>query len=350
MKINKALIIRFSSFGDIVQCSSVVELIRQNSPEASIDWVTRSEFANLVKLNLGIRNVWPLEKKSKNNGIAELFRLGCLLRKENYDHVYDAHNNLRSKLLMLIIRTRIFNCPHWLTRPKDRFKRILLFYFRINCFPKPFIGIDSYRTPLKKWGIHSSVVKSDEIKITKTLVTWHFDSREVKKLDKKYFANKTIVLVPFAAWEMKRWPLESWKKLIFLMPENQFVILGGKDDFLYGEELRVVDSQRVSNFAGKLSLVESCALIKESEIVISADTGLLHVADVLGVKGLSLMGPTAFGFTSGKQILTLEIDLPCRPCSKDGRGRCSQAVYQRCMVEITPEHVAQEAYRLLAFN
>jgi heptosyltransferase-2 len=154
---------------------------------------------------------------------------------------------------------------------------------------------------------------------------WNFNTSAVEKITPILKDKKLIALVPSAAWEMKRWPLPLWKKLIELMPEHHFVVLGGKEDH-FCEELKLVAPLRVENLAGKLTLVESCALIEGSGLVISADTGLLHVADVLGVKALSLMGPTAFGFTTGKQIVTLEVDLPCRPCTKDGRGNCSQNV------------------------
>lgn len=334
MKIKKVLIIRFSSFGDIVQCSSVVELIRREFPEARIDWVTRSDFDYLVKLNHDVSHVWSFNKKA---GFKGLIDLGLKLRAENYDCVYDAHNNLRSKVLSFILRSRLHS-PNWLVRSKDRLKRILLFTFRVNLFPKPFKGIHSYQAPLAKWGI---IPGSNE-----KLVTWDFKPEAREKVSPFLQGSKSIVLVPSAAWEMKRWPLDHWKKLIRLMPERHFVVLGGKEDH-FCEELKAIDPTRVENLAGKLSLVESCALIEKAELVVSADTGLLHVADVLGVKALSLMGPTAFGFTTGPQIKTMEVDLPCRPCTKDGRGSCSQDVYQKCMVDITPEKVADEA-RLLA--
>ena len=99
MKINKVLIIRFSSFGDIVQCSSVVELIRQKFPAAQIDWVTRSDFDYLVKLNNDVNKVWSFNKKA---GFKGLIDLGLKLRAEEYSYVYDAHNNLRSKVLFFI--------------------------------------------------------------------------------------------------------------------------------------------------------------------------------------------------------------------------------------------------------
>ncbi|MBC7428760.1 MAG: glycosyltransferase family 9 protein [Bacteriovorax sp.] len=332
---NKVLIIRFSSFGDIVQCSSVVELIRQRYPQAQIDWVTRSEFDYLVKLNHDVHHVWSFDKKL---GLSGLFKLGNTLKAQNYDHVYDAHNNLRSKLLSFIMRARIFNRPDWLTRPKDRLKRIMLFTFRINTFPKPFKGIHSFEIPLKKWGIES--------KRKNKFVSWDFPVISKEKVAPFLQKKNEIILVPSAAWEMKRWPLDLWKKLIVIMPDQKFIVLGGKEDH-FCEELKAIAPGRVENLAGKLSLVESCTIIEAAALVISADTGLLHVADALGVKALALIGPTAFGFTTGNQIKTMEVELHCRPCTKDGRGSCSQDVYQKCMVDITPAMVAESALQLI---
>lgn len=335
MKIKKVLIIRFSSFGDIVQCASVVELISQYHPNAQIDWVTRSDFNALVGLNEKVKKTWVVNKK---DGMRGLLKLAFTLRAEKYDHIYDAHNNLRSSILAILLRARLFNHPRWLVRSKDRLKRIFLFSFRINFFPKPFKGVESFCAPLRKWGI---------TKKTSLTVKWKFPESVVAKIDDLELPSEFISLVPSAAWEMKRWPLDHFKKLITLMPETSFVVLGGKED-TFCEELYAIAPKRVINLAGKLSLIESCRLVEISPLVISADTGLLHVADTLGVKGISLMGPTAFGFTYSEKIKTMEVDLECRPCTKDGRGACTQDIYQKCMVDITPERVKRESLKLLA--
>jgi heptosyltransferase-2 len=336
---NKVLIIRFSSFGDIVQCSSVLEVIRQRFgkkfQESEIHWATRNDFEILVKLNLEIDKVWAFEKKL---GLLGLLKFALLLRNQNYTHIYDAHNNLRSFWLKLILMSRL-KYPKLITRSKDRWKRILLFKFRINKFPKPFIGVNSYIAPLKKWEIIP--------KPNFHLVKWKFSNEVIEKINSLIGNQQYISLVPSAAWEMKRWPLSHWKKLIEIFPEAKFIVLGGREDYLSCEELVAVDSSRVQNQAGKLSLVESCYLIQKSKLVISADTGLLHVANVLGVKAISLMGPTAFGFTTSEHIQTLEVDLSCRPCTKDGRGKCSDTLWQRCMVEIEPVKVASIARQMV---
>ena len=322
MKKNKVLIIRFSSFGDIVQNSVVVELIHQNLIDCEIHWVTRNEFKNLVELNQHLDKVITINKA---DGIWGLLKLAIELRAENYTHIYDAHHNLRSFILKLFLLFHIKQ-PMLIVRSKDRIKRILLFYFRINLFPKPFKGIFSYIAPLKKWFNISD--------LSPISVQWKFPTLELNLPQEKF-----ITLVPSAAWLMKRWPIEHWKKLISLLPGIKIVILGGSEDY-FCEEIHAINPKDVTNLAGKLTLIESCKIIQKSHLIVSADTGLLHVADVLGVSAISLMGPTAFGFTTNPKIKTLEINLPCRPCSKDGRGKCSQSIYQKCMVDITPEQVA----------
>lgn len=295
--------------------------------DAEIHWVTRSEFVELVKLNKNVNKVIGLDRKLGTGGLIDLIKN---LKRENYDLIYDAHNNLRSNLIHLAFLLTFQN-SRWITRSKNRIKRIFLFNFRINLFPKPFKGIDSYLFPLEKYN-KSKVVSN-------ILVDYQFPNNVQEKVN-PYFSsnNKTITIVPSAAWPMKRWPLEYWKDLINLGENYHFYILGGKED-VFCEDIKSIAPNRVTNLAGQLSLIESSAFIAKSSLVVSADTGLLHVADVMGVRGISLMGPSAFGFTKSSLIKTLEVELSCRPCSKDGSGKCKQEVYQKCMREIMPQAV-----------
>ncbi|OUR96650.1 glycosyl transferase 9 [Halobacteriovorax marinus] len=320
MKKNKVLIIRFSSFGDIVQCMSTLGVIKSQLG-GDIHWVARSDMSSILSLSPNVDKIWSFEKKA---GFSGLIRLAFTLRKENFTHIYDAHSNLRSRILCLFL-----NGQYFVRRGKDRLKRIMLFSFRKNLFDWPFKGMLSYLAPLKSWGLE----KLGSVEIQK----WNFEAVQLPI----EFNKDSIVLVPAAAWDMKRWPLNHWKELIRINPSLNFSILGGPSD-TFCQELEDIDPLRVKNLAGKLSLIESCKIISLSRFVISADTGLIHVADILGVKGLSIIGPTAFGFATGKHIKTMEVDLPCRPCTKDGRGKCSQEVWQKCLVDITPFMISNQ--------
>tara|TARA_Y100001970_G_C14107867_1_gene789204 strand:+ start:96 stop:1049 length:954 start_codon:yes stop_codon:yes gene_type:complete len=313
---------------------AAVSYLRKNHPNSEIHWVTKQEFAPLLDLHPEIDKVWVLDKRSS---FSNLYRLANMLRKERFTIIYDAHKNLRSLLISYVLNpfsilSILFpKRLKWYSRSKSRLKRFFLFKLRINFFDKPFKGALSYLKPLRK---------NEEEKLFLNKNTWKFSSKVKEKVDSLLYKDEPFVcLAPSAAWEMKRWPIEYWKKLIEINPNKKFVILGGpKDDFC--KKFEELYPDRVKNLAGKFSLVESCFAVFKGELLVSADTGLLHVADHLGKKAIALLGPTAFGDPSGEWVKSIKSDLPCQPCSKDGRGKCSQDVYQNCMIKITPELVS----------
>lgn len=317
----KILIIRFSSFGDIVHCRSVLKPL-VNETKAQVDWLVRSDLAGALEADQHLKETILFDRKE---GLLGLIKLAFSLRKKGYDLVYDAHNNLRSSIVRKIV-----GCfgPEVIIRPKERFKRFLLFKLGINKFSWPFKGMVSYWLPLKE-----TLGLSGEL----SPIAWPVVPAE----DLRQTLSQRIVLVPATAWPMKSWPVENWKKLVELLSEQKFVVLGGpQDDFC--ADIAAVAPDRVENWAGKFSLKESCSHAAHARFMVTADTGLQQVADLSGVPGLSLIGPTAFGFPTMGNLKVLQVELPCRPCTKDGRGSCSRKIYQECMVSLTPEMVASE--------
>jgi len=316
---------------------SVVTGIRNKYPQAEIHWVVRSDMASLVKIDPRIDKLWEFDRKE---GISGVFKLGAELKKEKFDLIYDAHSNIRSNILKLVL------CPFGIcnllkknklvTRHKDRLKRLLLFKFGINLLPKPFKALDSYRKPIQnKWNINDFNTSFND---------WKFPNNVQTKIEQLVLNQipsnqKWITLVPSAAWELKRWPVHYWQKLIELKPDLHFVILGGPND-TFCEEIRSVAPDRVINLAGKTSLMESFCTIWHSPFVISGDTGFLHAADLFQKPGLAIIGPTAFGYPSGDKIKVMEVDLPCRPCTKDGSTNCKLKEIKKCLTELTPELLA----------
>lgn len=325
----KFLIIRFSSIGDIIQCMDVVNGIKNHFPEAEIHWIARKDMASFLAMDKRISRIWAFDKKE---GLKGLLKIAELLKKENFDYIYDAHSNIRSNVLKFKLRSLFRKQPDIVLRRKERGKRFLLFKLGINRFPWPFRGRISYQKPLSRWGITD---------FSSTYQDWHFP----KEFDTKFagvIAPRTITLVPSANWQKKRWPIEHWQALIQLLPNYHFILLAGPADS-FCEDIKNTAPNRVRNLAGKTSLLESCYLVLHSRLVISADTGFLHAADLFKTPALALMGPTAFGFPTGENSTILEVALPCRPCSKDGSGKCKLPCYQKCMTDITPQRVASEA-------
>jgi ADP-heptose:LPS heptosyltransferase len=338
------LIIRFSSFGDLVQASGVPAAFRRIHPGAGIDWLARADFANLLESHPKIDRVIPFPR---SQGMAGLLKLSWTLAAPGkYSHVYDAHNNVRSFVVMAVFFLRsllgLFNGhrpARFARRPKSRLKRWLFFRFRLRTFPMPFRGAESFHRPLGKWGLTAKVPSGPQFRSTAGIPADVLEDLEA-------LPRPLVAAAPSAAWEMKRWPLAHWKKLIGLLPETGFVFLGGPEDrFL--DDLAAQAPGRTLNLAGRLSLAQSASLLELADLVIANDTGILHVADQMERPTLALIGPTAFGYPSHATSETLEIDLTCKPCSKDGRGGCRNSLYQRCLVEISPEHVAEAARKRL---
>jgi ADP-heptose:LPS heptosyltransferase len=217
---SKVLIVRFSSIGDIIQCMSVVGGIKHQWPDAELHWVTRSDMASLLKIDPRIDEIWEYDKKS---GFGKLLKLFVQLRKQGFTHVYDAHSNIRSTILWWVFKLG-FSPAKWVTRRKDRLKRLLLFSFGINLFPKPFRSFVSFQKPLNKWGVTL---------FDSSFNGWRFPEAVVEKVEALLHpSNSTdlIVLVPSAAWELKRWPVSYWQALVGLLPTQRFVVLGGPAD------------------------------------------------------------------------------------------------------------------------
>lgn len=335
----KILIIRFSSLGDIVQSFESAAAVKRLWPDAQVHWVVRSDFAHLVESFPLIDRMWVLNKK---DGLKGLRHLTKELKQEGFTHIYDAHNNLRSHYLTWKLRSSLVQSddlakPQFLRRPKDRIKRLLLFRLRKNLFPQPFRGAESFLRPLAPWGVKIHDLQSHDLSFSQAAS--FLSEQEARVRD-------SIVLAPSAAWELKRWPVDHWKELITTMSEESFILLGGpQDDFC--EDIAQAAPDRVLNLAGQLNWMESAQAVSWSKMTISGDTGILHVADFLGRPTIGLIGPTAFGYPSRAKSLVIETDLPCKPCSKDGRGRCINPVYKRCMIDIRPEKVAEDARTLL---
>ena len=346
----RLLLIRFSSFGDIVQAVAVPQAFKNAYPNSKVDWFAREDFVSLLKNQPAIDTVIPHARKAGLKGL--ISQSWKLARSGRYTHVYDAHANVRSRVVLLIFWIASFlglftgqTPPKLAARSKDRVRRFLFFKFRLKTLPQPFKGAESFHRPLVKWGLSPHVPDGKQFHLRSDLKLPESVEADLQNLRASSPNNLVIACAPSAAWEMKRWPIEYWKKLMTLLPEASFVYLGGPED-KFIEELISAAPERSLNLAGKLSLDQSSEILSRTDLVIANDTGLLHVADQMERPTLALIGPTAFGYPSHRASKTLEVKLWCQPCSKDGRGGCKNDLYKRCLIELTPERVAEEALRL----
>ena len=331
----KILIIRLSSFGDIIQALVVLEGVKKRFPQSEIHWLVRSDFKELVENHPLIDKIHHVDKGSK---FAELKLLAKELKQESFTRIYDAHNNTRSNVLgLFFLLPRILGKTKWLERPKNRFKRFLLFKFRINLFPWPFVLMKSYLAPLKKWNIAKELSADKHI---------YVDSNSKQNAQKHLQGLESyICFAPSAAWELKRWPIEYWQKLVELLPNENIVFLGGPgDDFIenFLMEANPERTGKVLNLAGNLSYAESCSVIENTKAIVGGDSGLTHAGDSYGVPTFCIIGAAAFAYPARPSTRILDHKLSCKPCSKDGRGKCINSEYKACLFGITPEMISAQ--------
>lgn len=354
----RVLIIRFSSFGDIFQALEAAAHIKRIDPSATVDWLVRRDFAHLLKNQTSIDRVIEFDR---TQSVFRLVQTSWQLASA-YDRVYDAHSNLRSLIVRLVIRT--FWATHLtffkrslsiIKRPKDRIRRFLFFKFRLPVLPRPFRGAESFLRPLRIW--------YPKLAFQFEQPTWNangpvWPEQQPKQqpaqqpepiiVDFQNWSSQTsgdiIAFAPSAAWPNKRWPIDRWKtfaeRWLNANPDARFLLLGGPEDTFLNEISDTLGREKVFNSVGKSSLLESAKLLSLADALVANDTGLLHVADRLLIPSVAIIGPTAFGYPSSPFAKVAETELPCKPCSKDGRDACTNAENLKCLKAITPEQVA----------
>lgn len=334
----RVLIIRFSSFGDIFQALVVPAELRRHWKVAHLAWLTRADFADLLRGQDQIDEVIAFDRHSS---LGDLIRLSWRLGAQ-FDTVYDAHSNLRSLIVRSVIKVRwLFSARFQkkvFIRSKERIRRFLFFRLRMNSLPSPYKGAESYLWPL--FGTETRQLNQ---------VTWQPSKLNAAFAIWQETATGPIVaLAPSAAWPNKRWPTERWseltKRLIGLRSDLRFALLGGPDDGFLNKIADELGADRVFNGVGRLTLTESASLLASCQLLIANDTGLLHVADRLQMPLIAIIGPTAFGYPSGPRAKVAEVprsELSCKPCSKDGRDPCYNREKLKCLNEVSVAQVAK---------
>ena len=118
----KILVVRFSSFGDVVQAMNAARELKNNYPNAELHWLTKDMFKSFLIEDKYIDHVHCLESDFQGS----IINVARFIRKNEFDLIYDAHKNLRTFLLKLLLLPVLLSTK-WLSRPKSRWKRFLFF-------------------------------------------------------------------------------------------------------------------------------------------------------------------------------------------------------------------------------
>lgn len=320
--IQKILLIRLSSIGDIVLCSPVVRSLRTCFPNAEIHFLTKKAFASLLQHDPAIDKLHLFA--------GDLSATIRDLRKENFDQVLDLHRSIRSRRIKLALRIPTASYQ------KDRWSILLYTKYRIGKLPGNHT-VDRYAAALDKIGCQLDSKGLD-----------FFLPDEARQLAKQniaqHFSDAPVAVVLGGNFQTKRWPKEYFLELLNEL-KKPVLLLGGKaeiDDAKWIDERLEVQSL---NAVAQYDLLLSSAMLERAEFVITHDTGLMHIATALGQTIFSIWGSTVpeIGFSpykAKKSIIIENKELSCRPCSKLGHAKCPKGHF-KCMMDIKPTQVLE---------
>lgn len=283
-----------------------------NQPE--IHFLTKEKHEDLLRGNPYIDRIHVL-----NSNLTELVQQ---LQKEEFDYIVDLHHNLRSQFIKRNLRKKSF------TLKKLNVKKWLLVQFKINILPKIHI-VDRMMHAVAPLGI-----KDDGCGLDYFIPEG--ESFSLENLPEE-FRQGYVAIVLSGTYYTKRLPAE--KHLEFLNRLNlPCILIGGKNEIKLAQQIEDKATGKVINLCHKLSINQSASIVKNAQLVISNDTGLMHMAAAFKKKILSVWGSTTpdLGMTPylphpASHVQKVE-GLSCQPCSKIGRQYCPKRHF-RCMLE-----------------
>ncbi len=321
------LIIRFSSIGDIVLTTPVIRCLKEQVEGARIHYLTKKQFVPLIAANPHIDKIHILE-----DSLPEVI---SALRAESIDYIIDLHKNIRSSIVKVRLRRMSFSFN------KINLQKWMMINFKINRLPSTHI-VDRYLETVRLFDIQNDgkgldyFIPPDE----------EFDISGLPD----GFSQGYIALVVGAKHATKQLPPEKLLALCELI-DKPVVLLGGPEDRQLAESITAQSSCGIFNACGTCSINQSASLIRQSRVVITPDTGLMHIASAFKKKIISVWGNTipALGmhpYDPGTGSVIFEVEgLNCRPCSKIGYSKCPRKHF-RCMTEINEEEIAEKAASL----
>lgn len=306
---SKILIIQTAFLGDVILVTSLANSIKKQFPESKIDLLVKKGNENLVNEHPSIAQVLTFDKTKKWR---ETLRLLKEIRRNRYDFVINVHRFFSSGLLSVLSKSKTIGFDK---NPLSRFYTLRL--------PHPIAkGIhetDRNFTLIAALGI--------KVKEKPSIVPNQAAMKAVEE-----FQNQPYVcFAPASVWQTKQLPIDKWNALA--KNENKLIyLIGGPDDHALCETIKTQSPNRIINLAGKLSLMESIALMKGAVRNFVNDSGPLHFASAVNAPVTAYFCSTVTDFGFGPLSDDSEVKevtgLACRPCGLHGKKGCPEGHFK----------------------
>lgn len=319
-EIKKILIIRTGAIGDVVHTTALFRAIKKSYPQIEIHYMTSELIKPLLIEDTDIEKVLTINPKFKMFS-SYTKEIANILKQENYDAAINLQPSLKIRYLIYLAGIK----------KQTSYKKD----FKIHAVT------NFWKTGLK---FFPEIKEEKELKLYLPKDAIEYAKEKTKDL------KRPLITINAGGVMSKRqgrtYPVKNWVELGNKLQEkyNGTIILNGAiEDKEILSPLNTIKNS--INYIGELSLINSCAVIGESDIMISGDSGPLHIATALGVKSIGLYGSMnekrTGCYSSGINIVSKKSCVPCN------RRKCkylkkSKEIYAPCMEEININTIVEK--------
>ena len=334
----RILFIKPSSLGDIVHALPTLAALRQHCPQAHITWLVKRPWVELLERVEGLDRVWAV-----NPGIAGWLSEVPRLRAERFDLAVDLQGLLRSACM-----ARLAGCSVRVGFANGR-EGSTLFYTQRVAVPTPEMhAVDRYLLVADALGAARPATPQFRFRIPPA------DREQVSAVLSRAGVRAGLPWIAMnvsARWPTKRWPVESFAAVADRLHQEgagPVVLIGGPDDRADAQTVKaLVKTSSVIDVTGLTALGLLPALLQSAAVLLTNDSGPMHVAAAMGTPVVALFGPTSTIRTGpyGNNHRVLTHPLPCSPCFS---RRCRNPIERECLTGIAPAQVIEAIRAQLA--
>lgn len=328
ISINNILFIRPGGIGDAVLLVPTIQRIHKRYPNACISILAERRNAPVFHLVPFVTNIYHYDNPAS-------------LSKANlkkYELIIDTEQWHRLSAVVCRLCRPQFSIGYSTNKERSRLLSAAVPYSQDTYEGESFLNL------LSPLGLTSSFPQGPFLSIPESAKTAANQLRENEA--------PFVTLFPGASIAERRWDSDCFRQVVLKLNQKNIpvVIVGGPGDIQEAEKI-IANTTTNLNLAGKTTLVETAAIISDSSLLISGDSGILHLAVGLDKPTVSLFGPgiAAKWAPRGERHIVINKNLACSPCTRFGyTPKCPRDA--ACMKAITPEEVLEAAHVLLAIT
>jgi len=335
----KILVIQTAFLGDAVLTLPMIRKLKERNAGASIDVLCIPASEEIFRLSSYINEIIVIDKKGGHKSFFSFLKFTRQIRARKYDRIYSPHRSFRTSLLVL--QSGVKETYGFSNSSLFHVYKYLIEYIPGHHEVQRNLDLIGYDYSGKGWKVLPGIMIPEN----------------ADKAAKDFIKNNNInakfaAIAPGSIWNTKKYPLEYYEQVIqyLISKDYKIVIIGGKEEENIGKQLEAKFNGNTISSAGHLSITESIALLKYSEILISNDSAPTHMGVCADIPVLTLYCSTVpdFGFYpyNNRSRWLSYADLTCKPCGIHGYEACPLKHFQ-CGFKLKAESVISAITEIL---